>query len=172
MPLAVSATWPAMFPAALPAPEEGNPPGMFEEEEPTGNPVGYCVGYGDGNGVGWRVGDGSVPDAAVGLLVGGSEGSLVGAAVVGAAVVGAAVVGAAAGATASAASSPSDSTRLYTRASRRAPSKLFWTVEPFPPSVVSYVTLLGLTQFPSVLVHPEAVTPLRYRVKMPCLVSA
>ena len=55
MPLAVSATSPAMFPAALPAPEmsewepapeEGNPPGMFEEEEPTGNPVG-CVDGGE-----------------------------------------------------------------------------------------------------------------------------
>ncbi len=58
MPLAVSAMWPATFPAApavemprsMPLPDEGNP-GMFEEEEPTGNPVGYGVGYGDGYGV-------------------------------------------------------------------------------------------------------------------------
>ena len=61
MPLAVSAMWPATFPAApavemprsMPLPDEGNP-GMFEEEEPTGNPVGYGVGrrVGVGNDVG------------------------------------------------------------------------------------------------------------------------
>ena len=53
--------------------------------------------------------------------------------------------GATGGTTASAASSPSDSTRLYIRASRKAPSKyLTLEPEPFPPSVVSeYVALFG-----------------------------